>query len=251
MSFQVLCGWRAVRERLPGPHGGLRVGRGHPQACGCTAFCFHLGRAPGKRRLADPCSSHRAARASCPSLCREEAGPRAPYRGGEAPGNCRLESPGLPPALLPSLSSLIGLESPGREASPVQAGTAPAPRGSGLGACQPGSSASSDAPPPSPKGPGLSPGKKRQRSCCRGTECARERRRGSGAGGCPLLPSLQEQPPSDRSWPPGFTSRVSLALRSCVRCPHLGERSWHPGAWKGEDAAREPCRQSPRAALGG
>ena len=54
-------------------------------------------------------------------------------------------------------------------------------------------------------------------------------------------------------WPqpvPKFTSRASLALKSCVRCPHLGERSWHLGAWKEEGAAGAPCRQSPRAALG-
>ena len=120
-----------------------------------------------------------------PFALQRGGGPSNSYRGGEAPRNHLLESPGLPPALLPSLGSLIGLESPGGEASPVQAGTAPAPRGSGLGACQPGSSASSDAPLPSPKGPGLLPGKKRQRSCCRGTECAREGRRGSGAGGAP------------------------------------------------------------------
>lgn len=39
-------------------------GVGPPQACGSTAFCFHLGWAIGKQWLINPCSSRRAARAS-------------------------------------------------------------------------------------------------------------------------------------------------------------------------------------------
>lgn len=176
-------------------------------------------------------------------------GPQTPYRGGEAPRNHLLESPGLPPALLPPLGSLIGLESPGGEASPVQAGTAPAPKGSGLGACQPGSSASSDAPLPSPKGPGLLPGKKRQRSCCRGTECAREGRRGRGARGAP------------HSFPGRSGPRLAAAgpqvhqqglLGSEVLCQvsSLGGEKLAPGGLEGRGCSGESCRQSPRAALG-
>lgn len=50
-------------------------------------------------------------------------------------------------------------------------------------------------------------------------------------------------------WPrpdPKFTSRASLALKSCVRCPHLGERSWHLGAWKEEGAAGSHAGRVPK-----